>query len=201
MRRVGRTAGLWGPAAFTAAALVAARRQPGYRHRSMHVSGLAAKGERSATVMVPGFLALGAANLVMPTTDPVVDRLARAAGVTAALAGLVPASQPRCPTPFRDAEATPSDVGHAVASIATFGLWSAMPVVAVRHAAPGWYRCVSGVLAVTNVVGLVVAAATTNVESEQRGLAQRAFLGSVFAWHVATAIAVRGSDGDGRWHG
>ena len=53
------TAGIWGPVGFCGAAIIAARRHPGYSHVSHHVSGLAARGERSARVMIPGFLMLG----------------------------------------------------------------------------------------------------------------------------------------------
>jgi len=151
------------------------------------VSGLAAAGERSAVVMVPGFVALGTASLVMPLPDPSLARLARAAGVTTIVAGLIPASQPRCPLPVTDPEATALDVGHGIASIATFALWTALPITAALHGGPRWYRCVSGALGLATVVGFVVAGATTRSESPQKGLAQRGFLACVFAWHIATA--------------
>jgi hypothetical protein len=83
MTLIRRTAGIWGPAAFCGAAVVAARRLADYSQRSHHVSGLAALGERSARVMVPGFVALGASGLLMPTPDATLTRLARVAGTGA----------------------------------------------------------------------------------------------------------------------
>lgn len=65
-----RTAGLWGALGFVAAAVAAARRQPGYSHRANHVSGLASRGERSASVMVPGFVALAAGQSALPAPTP-----------------------------------------------------------------------------------------------------------------------------------
>jgi hypothetical protein len=184
-----RTAGIWGPTVFCGAAVLAARRQPGYSHRSHHISGLAARGERSATAMVPGFLVLGLSSAVMPLPSVIVRRLALVAGLATVVAGLVPASAPRCPQPFVDPEATPSDVGHGVASVATFVLWTAMPIIAFRQCEPGWFRSLSGALSLWTVTGLVAAGATTTAGSAHRGLAQRAFLGGVFAWYSATAIA------------
>ncbi len=184
-----RTAGIWGPIMFCGAAVLAARRQPGYSHRSHHISGLAARGERSATVMVPGFLVLGLSSAVMPVTSVTVRRLARMAGFATIVAGLVPASAPRCPQPFVDPEATASDVGHGVASLATFALWTAMPIVAFRQCQPGWFRSLSGALSLWTVTGFVSAGATRTDESAHSGLAQRAFLGGVFAWYGATTIA------------
>lgn len=189
MKLTRRTAGIWGPAAFCGAAIVAARRQPGYSHRSHHVSGLAAQGERSALVMVPGFLALGASSLLMPAPTTTLDRLARVAGATTIAAGLVRVSEPRCPQPGSDPAATTSDAGHGVASVATFALWTAMPILAGRHGGPRWYRFLSTVLGAAAIGGVVAAGTTTRMESPRKGLVQRAFLAVVFTWHVLTAIA------------
>jgi hypothetical protein len=186
---VRRTAGIWGPAMFCGTAVLAARRQPGYSHRSHHISGLAARGERSATLMVPGFLVLGLSSSVMPVPGVIVRRLARVAGFATVVAGLVPASTPRCPQPFVDPEATPSDVGHGVASVATFVIWTVMPIIAFRQCEPGWFRSLSGALSLWTVTGFVSAGAATTAGSAHRGLAQRAFLGGVFAWYGATTIA------------
>jgi hypothetical protein len=57
--RVGALCGLLGPAAFTAAWLVAQRRQDGYQVRHEHISGLAAKDATDPFVMTAGFMALG----------------------------------------------------------------------------------------------------------------------------------------------
>ena len=57
---------MWGPIGFVVGAVAAGTRQPGYSHRTNHVSGLAAHGEASASLMVPGFLALAASQAVVP---------------------------------------------------------------------------------------------------------------------------------------
>ena len=59
---------------FAAAAVVAGTRQPGYSHRKNHVSGLAARGEASAALMVPGFLALAAAERAQDLADQAAKR-------------------------------------------------------------------------------------------------------------------------------
>jgi hypothetical protein len=64
-----------------------------------------------------------------------------------------------------------------------------MPMVAHRHDGPVWYRRLSGVLGMATLVGVVAAGFTTRNESRYKGLAQRAFLAVVFAWHTATMIA------------
>lgn len=190
MRLIRQLAGIWGPIGFCCAAYAAARVQPGYSHRSHHVSGLAARGQSSAMVMIPGFLALGASSLLMPTSNPALTRMTRMAGFTTLAAGLIQVSEPRCPQPGTDPAATASDVGHGLASIATFALWTAMPTVAHRQAGPVWYRRASGSLGIASFAGLVAAGVTTQTESPHKGLAQRAFLGSVFVWHIATAVRV-----------
>jgi hypothetical protein len=139
--------------------------------------------------MVPGFVALGVSSAVMPAPTQSVHRLARAAGFATIVAGLVPASAPRCPRPFVDADATATDVGHGAASIAAFALWTAMPIAAFCQCEPGRFRWLSGALSIWTVTGFVTAGATANAQSPRKGLAQRAFLGAVVAWYGATAIA------------
>lgn len=186
--RVRRTAAVWGPVAFAAATIRAARLQPGYSHRSHHISGLAASGQRSARVMVPGFVMLAAANLAMPMRTPRLTGLARTAGVGVLTAGLVRASAPHCPRPGFDEEATPADVVHTIASVATFAIWTSMPLVAATGNGPRWFRASSGALAAASVVGLAAAGATTQNNTPRRGAAQRAFLGTVFAWQALAAV-------------
>jgi hypothetical protein len=60
MARLRALAGLVGPAAFTAAWLVAQRRQDEYDVKHEHISGLAAPDADDPHVMTAGFLALGA---------------------------------------------------------------------------------------------------------------------------------------------
>ena len=59
-RRIGALCGILGPAAFTAAWLVAQRRQDEYEVRHEHISGLAARDAKDPLVMGAGFVALGA---------------------------------------------------------------------------------------------------------------------------------------------
>lgn len=182
-----RTAPLWGTGGFIAAAVIAPGLHPGYSHRSNHISGLAAKGQRSALVMVPGFFALGASQLVAPMPGRALTVLSRTVGITTLAAGIIPASQPHCPQPGSDPEATRTDVGHMATSVATFALWTAMPWVASRQTGPAWFRAASRMLGIATGVGFVAAAVTTQIESPVRGLAQRGFLASVFSWQLLTA--------------
>lgn len=184
------TAPLWGTGGFIAAVSIAPRFHPGYSHRSNHISGLAAKRQRSAWVMVPGFLALGASQLLAPMPGRTLTTLSRVVGVTTLAAGVVPASQPHCPQPGSDPEATRSDAGHMIASVATFALWTAMPWVASRQDGPAWFRSASRALGVVTAAGFVGAAVTTQVESSVRGAAQRAFLAAVFVWQLLTAARI-----------
>lgn len=184
-----RTAGLWGPLGFGAAAVLAARRQPGYSHRANHVSGLASVGEASATVMVPGFVVLAAAQSVLSAPTAALRRLARLAAATTFVAGAVRVSDPRCPQPGFDPDATASDLGHGAASIATFALWTAMPVVAARdEAVPPWYRRFARVMVVPTLATFVGAGVTTRFDSPIKGPGQRAFLASVFLFQAVTGF-------------
>lgn len=188
MNLLRRTAGFWGPAVFTGAAVLAARLQPGYSHRRLHLSGLAASGQRSAAVMIPAIVTLGTSTLMMPVPGAGVTTLSRIAGVGGIGAGLIPASQPRCPQPMIDPEATAADLGHGIAATIAFTAWAAMPFVTASQPGPPWYRALSRVLRVTTGIGFVGAAITTRFDSPIKGLVQRSFLGSVFTWYFATAI-------------
>jgi hypothetical protein len=57
--RLGAACGILGPAAFTAAWLIAQRRQDGYEVQHEHISGLAARDAKDPLVMTAGFVALG----------------------------------------------------------------------------------------------------------------------------------------------
>jgi hypothetical protein len=61
--RLGALSGVVGPAAFTAAWLVAQRRQDEYQVRHEHISGLAAKDATDPSVMTAGFMALGGSTI------------------------------------------------------------------------------------------------------------------------------------------
>jgi hypothetical membrane protein len=60
----GTMAGVIGPAAFTAAWIVASLRQRGYPFTQIQISGLAAPGARDPWVMIAGFLVLGGSLIV-----------------------------------------------------------------------------------------------------------------------------------------
>jgi hypothetical protein len=198
--RVAATAGWWGPAAFTVASVMAARRRPGYSARSEHVSGLAAQGSASAPMMVPGFVALGIGQLALGHAldrhgPGAPARSLAVAGIGTISAGVFPVSTPACPMPGQDREARPTDTRHALASVVTFGCWVAMPFIASwGHGSgsglPAWHRRMSGALVVPTTALFLVAGATTRRRSAWRGLAQRAFLGSAFAWQAATSAAL-----------
>jgi hypothetical protein len=141
--------------------------------------------------MIPGFLALGTATLAIPMPGAIATALARTAGVGVIGAGAIPASQPRCPQPIVDPEATAADLGHGVASVVAFAAWTAIPFVVARTG-PEWYRQLHRVLRVTTAVGFVGAAVTTRFDAAGKGLAQRSFLGSVFTSYVATAVHTSG---------
>ena len=189
------TAGLWGPAAFGAATVIGGAMQPGYDHRRFHISGLAAHGARSAPVMIPGFITLGIAGLVTPATG-LARPLVRVAGAGTVLAGVCRCSDVRCPDPTRDPEATTEDVVHAAVSIVTFIVWTALPFVDAGQAGPTRARAGNLLLGAITAAGFAGAAATARSDDPRKGLAQRFFLGAVFARCIATgaqAIRMRAS--------
>jgi Protein of unknown function (DUF998) len=196
-RSVWRDAGgVLGPAAFGLATVVAARRQPGYSHRRHHISGLAAQHTQSAPVMIPGFMALGAASLAMPGGHRAERVLLRLAGVGTVLAGLFRCSDVRCPDPTTDPEATATDSAHAIASIVTFVCWTLLPFVDAFHRRSPTSRAITLGHGVATAVGFGAAGMTTRSDDPYKGVAQRVFLGSVFVWYVTSAFRalLRSSD-------
>jgi hypothetical protein len=83
--RLGAWCGVLGPVAFTAAWVVAARRQDAYEVRHEHISGLAAKDAMDPIVMTGGFLALGACTIAFART--LERRLGPSPGLGPALIG------------------------------------------------------------------------------------------------------------------
>jgi len=82
-----RTAcGLIGPAAFTAAWVLAQRRQDEYRVRHEHISGLAARDATDPQLMTAGFFALGACTVAFASA--LEQRLAPRPGLGPALIGV-----------------------------------------------------------------------------------------------------------------
>ena len=84
--RFGALCGVLGPAAFTAAWLVAQRRQDEYEVRHEHISGLAAKDANDPHVMTVGFVALGGCTVAFASA--LDRRLGRRAGIGPALIGV-----------------------------------------------------------------------------------------------------------------
>jgi hypothetical protein len=84
--RLGALCGLLGPVAFTAAWLVAQRRQDEYQVRHEHISGLAAKDANDPLVMTAGFIALGGCTVVFASA--LERRLGPRPGAGPALIGL-----------------------------------------------------------------------------------------------------------------
>ena len=186
--RLGASAGLWGPAAFTSAAALGARRVAGYSHRRDHISGLAARRVASARVMIPGFVALGVAQTIQPHDDPLVERLLRTAGAATIVAGVVQCSSVACPMPVVDDDATTGDAVHAVASVTGFTIWTVLPWITATRAGPRWYRRTSAGCAAAASVAYVASAVSTGRRSSPRGLVQRMFLAPVFVWFAATSV-------------
>lgn len=88
MSRLRAAAGLIGPAAFTAAWVVSARRQDGYRVSHEHISGLAARDAHDRHLMSAGFLALGVSTVAFAAELEARLGGARRAGRGPALIGL-----------------------------------------------------------------------------------------------------------------
>ncbi|MGH2679259.1 MAG: DUF998 domain-containing protein [Actinomycetota bacterium] len=84
--RLGALCGVLGPVAFSAAWLLAQRRQDAYQVRHEHISGLAAKDATDPHVMTAGFVALGGCTLVFASA--LERRLGHRAGVGPALLGV-----------------------------------------------------------------------------------------------------------------
>ena len=84
--RFGALCGVLGPAAFTAAWLVAQRRQDEYQVRHEHISGLAAKDANDPHVMTAGFVALGGCSIAFASA--LDRRLGPRAGMGPALIGV-----------------------------------------------------------------------------------------------------------------
>lgn len=84
--RFGALCGVLGPVAFTAAWLLAQRRQDEYQVRHEHISGLAARDATDPHVMTAGFAALGASTVVFASA--LERRLGPRAGLGPALIGV-----------------------------------------------------------------------------------------------------------------
>ena len=138
--------------------------------------------------MIPGFLALGAASLVIPSRHRSEHVLLRVAGAGVVLAGLFRCSDVRCPDPTKDPDATAADTAHAIVSLVSFAAWTVLPFVDARHqesSSSCWITVANGVV---TAIGFVAAGLTHRLDHPDKGIAQRAFLGSVFVWYVTGAV-------------
>ena len=138
--------------------------------------------------MIPGFMALGAASLAMPSCQRAERALLRVAGVGTILAGLFRCSDVRCPDPTKDPEATGTDSAHAFASIVTFITWTLLPFVDATGRRSPSSRAVNVGNGVATLLGFVAAGATARSDDPNKGIAQRVFLGSVFVWYISAAF-------------
>jgi hypothetical protein len=84
--RLGAACGILGPAAFTAAWLLAQRRQDEYELRHEHISGLAARDATDPQLMTAGFFALGTCTVAFASS--LDRRLGPRAGAGPALIGV-----------------------------------------------------------------------------------------------------------------
>ena len=84
--RVGAACGVLGPVAFTAAWLLAQRRQDEYQVHNEHISGLAARDATDPPLMTAGFLALGSCTVVFASA--LERRLGPRTGMGPALIGV-----------------------------------------------------------------------------------------------------------------
>ena len=147
-----------GPTSFSLAATLSSRLVEGYRHRDEPISALAATGTPSGPIMVVGFVGLGAGTFVLgrqlrgsrlPSSIPTALTVA---GLTTTVAGLARCSDRSCPVRLLgDTDATRSDDLHSAASLATFILWAAMPLIAAAsgRGLSRTLRWVSALLGVT----------------------------------------------------
>ena len=63
-----------------------------------------------------------------------------------------------------------------------------MPFIAAREPEPVWYRRGARVFAVSTLVMFIAAGLTTHADSPRKGLAQRAFLMTVFTFQAVTSL-------------
>ena len=138
--------------------------------------------------MIPGFLALGAASLAIPSRHRAEHVLLRVAGAGVVLAGLFRCSDVRCPDPTKDPDATAADTAHAIVSLVSFAAWTMLPFVDTRHQESSSLRRITVANGVVTAIGFVAAGLTHRLDHPDKGIAQRAFLGSVFVWYLTGAL-------------
>ena len=208
MRGVGRTAstvrtlaGLAGPAAFTAAWVVATHRQPGYSIAHEHISGLAAPDADEPRVMRAGFLALGACSVAFAWE---LDRrlgggrrsgwgpaCLGAAGLATVVAGIATrdrmsnapaAGEPDGQSAVNDAHDIASVVGGACATLGLLALARRF------HGDPAWHgmsrRALTTAITGTALSGWFL----SDVTRPGNGLVQRAGVSIPLGFMARTAV-------------
>lgn len=168
-RRVRPLAGVAAPVSFVTAWAVAGTRVPGYSPVREHISELARVGAATRPLMTAGMVGFG---VLAPLWATGLDRGARAAVTAAGLATLGVAAAPL--------GASWGDAPHAVAAGAAYAAMAATPALGAGLGAPRAARTAS----VLSALLLLGSLADTPVT----GLLQRAGLGVVDAWYVATGL-------------
>lgn len=194
--------GVAGPAAFTAAWVVAAGRQDGYSVAVEHVSGLAARDATAPWMMSAGFLALGASLWPFATalrqalgegsragTAPVLVRLA---GTAIAAAGLFPRDRMLLDPPDDTGLRSWHNKAHDLASAVAYASAVAAPAaVAVRvRAEPAWRQVYRPALAVSALTGGLLAVFSCRVVESCNGYVQRAAVTVPAAATAAMALTL-----------
>jgi len=138
--------------------------------------------------MIPGFTVLGAASLSMRSDRRRERALLRMAGMGTILSGLFRCSDVRCPDPTKDPEATAADSAHAIVSIVAFMTWTVLPFVDASRRRSSTSRAITIGNGLVTAFGFGAAGLTHRSDDPNKGIAQRFFLGSVFAWYVTSAF-------------
>jgi hypothetical membrane protein len=191
-------AGIVGPAAFAAAAIIGAQVNDGYSQMHSFISELAAEGSQARVLMTIGFFALGLCVVVFAWSVRVLRPAAAALALVIAFsgAGVLMAGTFSCDEgcPAQGVTSTHQDL-HNVSSIITFSSWIIAPLLA------GWQlRNTDSRLArlsiAFGVVELAVALwlqtySTDRQPDDPVGLLQRVILLVIFTWLVVTALELR----------
>ena len=168
-RRLVPLAGVAAPVCFVTGWAVAGSQAPGYSPVREHISELARVGAATRPLMTAGMLGFG---VLAPLWATGLDRGVRAAVTTAGLATLGVAVAPL--------GAAWGDGPHGVAAGVAYAAMAATPALGSRLGAPRAARTASALSALLLVSSLA--------DTPVTGLLQRAGLGVVDAWYVATAL-------------
>jgi hypothetical membrane protein len=196
---VGIMAGVIGPCAFTAAWIIASLRQPGYGFTQIQISGLAAPGARNPSIMMAGFLVLGASLIVFGFAfrrqlddtghagrGPLLIQIA---GVLTLAAGLLR----RDHMLLTAGQQSWHNDAHNIVSAALYLLLIAVPLTLARRLRkePRW-RSITGPLAVAALVSAVILAVfISSVAPPWQGTLQRIGVSLPLASLIVVALVMR----------